>query len=43
MVFSNFFELIKEDEIILKHNDHAQTIHSSIVNTSDASTPIPFG
>ena len=43
MIFSNFFVLLQQDEIVSKKNDHAQEIHSSIINTSDASALVPFG
>ena len=43
MIFSNFFVLLQQDEIVSKCNDHSQDIHSSIINNLDASALIPFG
>ena len=43
MFHFDFFDKIKDDDVVKDYTLHANTIHSAIINTSDANTELKFG
>ena len=38
----NFFDIIKDDDIVKNYVEHAPIIHSTIIDTTNSTTMIPF-